>query len=129
MNEVLNDRAALLSGNGTFTFGFVRREFLPQPFDLLILTVEAFELVLDHLQDARAGLWIGRLQLQYLLDFIEREAETLRSLDEAHAIHHPPLIEPVAARCPGWFRQESELLIIAERINADPALRGDLANL
>jgi hypothetical protein len=129
LNEVLNHRAALTAGDGSLAFGLVSRELVPQPFDFSVLVVETDELLFDHFQDARTSFRVGRLEVQHLLDLIEGEPKTLRSSDESQAIYDARVIEPVAARRARRLGQEAESFVITERVNADAALRRDLANL
>src|SRR5687767_992993 len=68
-------------------------------------------------------------QCKQLADFLDRKAEVARAPDEAQRMNVATVVVAIARIPPRGFRQQADLLIMADHSRADPARRGGVAYL
>ena len=73
-----------------------------------------------------AGIGPARRQVQELLHVIEREAEVLRTLDEPQDLDGVRPVVPVTRVTPGWLAEEAAALVVADGLEVDAGLPGQL---
>ena len=83
----------------------------------------------NQIPDMDADLVRMPLNGKQLVDFLEREPDLLRRLDEFEVGDFPLLIESIAALRPRRPRQQPRLFIKADGIDTQAGSSRDLANL
>src|SRR5260370_409169 len=83
---------------------------------------------------AKLGYFAARfatviLQIQDLSCFLERQAQRLRLLNESDAPDRFRRVEPIVCRGTVWFWQQTESLVIVQRLHTDSHFDCDLADL
>ena len=69
------------------------------------------------------------LQIQDLFCFLEGQPYRLRFLDESDAADRFRRVEPIVCRGTVWFWQQTESLIIVQRLHTDSGRLGNRAHL
>src|SRR6185436_2461917 len=98
------------------------------PFELADLAFDLGHLLLGDGADLSAVARGLAPQPQQLLDFVEREAEILRALDEADDAHRFVGKLAVAGGAPRRLRQQPAPLVIPQRLDVHARLLRRLAN-
>src|SRR6266478_1738796 len=90
--------------------------------------IDFLQMFFAELGDFAARFATVILQIQDLLCFLERQAQCLRLLNKSDAPDRLGRVEPIICRGTVWFWQQTESLVIVQRLHTDSHLGCDLAD-
>src|SRR5438445_250071 len=125
--QCLQNRAVVgrLSGRACRGQPLQRAFHAPEIGDLLL---DEFNLLSGFPRDRVACSAVPDAQAEQLLDFLQREAELLRVLDEAEARDCVARVLAVAGRRASRGREQASPLVVTDRLDVHVGSCGDLAD-
>lgn len=100
-----------------------------EPAQMLYLALDILEVAFGDTYDFTARTLAPLTHLQNLADFFQREAQRLGMSNEAQPVELGLAVKAVARLLALRLRKQPPALVESNRLDADPALLGQLTNL